>query len=109
MQVLHYVYLFFGGMFLMNAVPHLVSAVLGRAFQTPFASPPGEGLSSSTVNAIWGFANLVAAYILLVSLAGGQLANPLDTGVAGLGGFGITLFSARHFGRFHGGNVPNEE
>ena len=37
----------FGGMFLMNAVPHLGNGVSGHPFQSPFATPPGEGLSSS--------------------------------------------------------------
>ncbi|MEA2919090.1 MAG: hypothetical protein QOJ15_11171, partial [Bradyrhizobium sp.] len=34
----------FGGAFLTNAIPHFVSGVMGRPFQSPFASPPGEGL-----------------------------------------------------------------
>jgi hypothetical protein len=45
----HYVSYFFGGTFLANAIPHFVSGMLGRPFQTPFAKPPGKGLSSSTV------------------------------------------------------------
>jgi hypothetical protein len=28
---------FFGGAFLANALPHLVSGMMGRAFQSPFA------------------------------------------------------------------------
>lgn len=37
---------FFGGAFLANAVPHFVSGVMGMPFQSPFATPRGEGLSS---------------------------------------------------------------
>ncbi|MEE4025488.1 hypothetical protein V1Y59_20560 [Gordonia sp. PKS22-38] len=44
-----------------NAVPHVVSGLLGRRFTTPFASPPGRGLSSPTVNAAWGMANAIVA------------------------------------------------
>jgi len=66
MTWLHYLAWFFGGAFLINAIPHLVSGVSGRPFQSPFANPPGEGLSSSTVNAIWGFVNLVIGYLLIV-------------------------------------------
>ena len=44
---------FFGGAFLTNAIPHWVSGLMGHPFQSPFAKPPGEGLSSSTVNVIW--------------------------------------------------------
>ena len=62
----YYVAYFFGGAFLSNCMPHLISGVLGRAFQTPFAKPPGKGLSSSTVNVLWGFFNLAAAYVLVI-------------------------------------------
>ena len=61
----HYIAYFFGGAFLINSVPHLVAGVSGSPFQTPFASPPGEGLSSSTVNVLWAAFNLFAAYLLL--------------------------------------------
>jgi hypothetical protein len=54
----------FGGAFLANAVPHLVSGMMGRPFQSPFAKPPGEGLSSSTVNVQWGFFNAPSAMCL---------------------------------------------
>ena len=56
---------FFGGAFLTNAVPHFVSGVMGRPFQSPFAKPPGQGLSSSTVNVSWGFLNLIFGYLLV--------------------------------------------
>jgi len=61
----HYVACFFAGMFLANAVPHFVQGVTGVPFPTPFASPPGKGLSSPTVNALWGMFNLVAGYLLI--------------------------------------------
>ena len=48
----HLVSYFFGGVFLANAVPHLVSGMMGRPFQSPFAKPPGQGFSSSTVNVL---------------------------------------------------------
>ena len=54
MQWIDYVAYLFGGAFLTNAVPHFVSGMMGRPFQSPFAKPPGEGLSSSTVNVLWG-------------------------------------------------------
>lgn len=49
---------FFGGAFLANAVPHFVSGMMGRPFQSPFVKPSEEGLSSSTVNVLWGFFNI---------------------------------------------------
>ena len=63
MRWYHYVAYFFGGAFLANAVPHLVNGISGNPFQSPFASPPGEGLSSSTVNVLWGFFNLAVGYL----------------------------------------------
>jgi hypothetical protein len=97
---------FFGGAFLANAVPHLVSGMTGRPFQSPFAKPPGEGLSSSTVNALWGFLNAAISYVLIVQVGDFQLRSKSDIVPLGLGFLLMSLFSARHFGRFHGGNSP---
>jgi hypothetical protein len=102
--VLQLVAYFFGGIFLANAIPHLVSGQLGRPFQTPFAKPPGEGLSSSRVNVLWGSLNLAVAYGLLCQVGQFDLRNLAHVGAAGLGALLISLFAAGHFGRFHGGN-----
>jgi hypothetical protein len=48
-----YLACFFSGMFLANLVPHFVHGVSGDPFPTPFAHPPGRGLSSPTVNVLW--------------------------------------------------------
>jgi hypothetical protein len=57
-----YVACFFAGMFLANAVPHFVHGISGDAFPSPFAKPPGKGLSSAPVNVIWALVNLVIGY-----------------------------------------------
>ena len=59
-----YIACFFAGMFLANAVPHFVHGISGDRFPTPFARPPGRGLSSPTVNVVWALLNLLAGYIL---------------------------------------------
>ena len=59
-----YIACFFAGAFLANAVPHFVHGISGDRFPTPFASPPGKGLSSPTVNVTWALFNLVVGYIL---------------------------------------------
>jgi hypothetical protein len=41
---------FFAGAFLANFVPHFVHGISGDRFPTPFANPPGKGLSSPTLN-----------------------------------------------------------
>lgn len=105
---LAFVSYFFGGLSLANAVPHFVCGTMGRPFQTPFAKPSGKGLSSSTANVCWGTANGVAGYILLFKMGNFDLKSPLDTAVCGLGALLIALFNARHFGRFHGGNLLSE-
>jgi len=97
---------FFGGIFLANAVPHAVSGMMGRPFQSPFAKPPGKGLSSSTVNVIWGFVNLVAGYLLVVCVGDFDLHSIPDVLALGLGGFLMSVFMARLFGELHGGNTP---
>jgi len=59
-----YVASFFAGMFLANAVPHFVHGVSGDPFPSPFAKPPGKGLSSPPVNVVWGIFNLIVGVIL---------------------------------------------
>jgi len=36
----------------------------GDRFPTPFAQPPGKGLSSPTTNVIWALVNLIVGYVL---------------------------------------------
>ena len=105
MPWLHLLSYLLGGAVLANAVPHLVSGMLGRAFQTPFASPPGKGLSSSIVNLIWGFANLVVGYALVCRVGSFDLRNTAHVTTLGLGMLGLGLMLARHFGRLHGGDM----
>ena len=97
---------FFGGTFLANAIPHFVSGIMGRPFQSPFAKPPGKGLSSSTVNVLWGFFNAVAGYLLVVRVGNFDLRSIRDVLALGVGALLISLLMARHFGQFHGGNSP---
>ncbi len=106
MNWLHLVSYFFGGIFLANAIPHLVSGMMGQPFQSPFAKPPGEGLSSSTVNVLWGDFNAVVGYFLVVRVGNFDLRALGDVLALALGVLLISLFSARHFGQFHGGNCP---
>ena len=98
---------FFGGAFLANAVPHLVSGMMGRPFQSPFAKPPGQGLSSSTINALWGFFNLVVGYLLVCRVGDFELRDTTDVVTLGLGILLLAVMSARRFGRFNGGNTPD--
>jgi hypothetical protein len=104
-MIIDYVSYFFGGIFLANAVPHFVAGTMGRPFQSPFAKPPGQGLSSSTVNVLWGSFNALVAYFLLLHVGEFDLHSLRHVALVGVGGFLISLQAARHFGKFHGGNV----
>ena len=96
---------FFGGAFLANAVPHFVSGIRGEAFQSPFAKPPGKGLSSSTVNVLWGAFNIAVGYALIFQVGAFDLRNPVHVLVAGAGALVMALLLARTFGKLHGGNL----
>jgi hypothetical protein len=97
---------FWGGVFLANAIPHFVAGMMGRAHQSPFAKPPGQGLSSSTVNVLWGFLNIVAGYVLVCRVGDFRLKDTGDVAAFGAGVLLIALVSSWGFGRFNGGNTP---
>ena len=101
----HYVAYFFGTLFLVNTIPHWVSGMMGRPFQTPFASPPGEGLSSSTVNVGWAAFNALVGDLLLWHVGKFDLHDFTHAAVAGLAALVGSFYLAGRFGRFNGGSV----
>ncbi len=103
MRWYHYVAYFFGGAFLANALPHLGNGISGHAFQSPFASPAGVGLSSSTVNVLWGLFNVAVAYLLLCRVGNFNLRNTRHVLILGAGVLIMSIMLARTFGRLHGG------
>jgi hypothetical protein len=103
MKWYHYLAYFFGGAFLANAVPHFMMGVTGHPFQSPFASPPGEGLSSALINVLWGFFNVVVGYVLLARVGNFELRKTVHFVVAGLGALIMGILLAHSFGRFYGG------
>jgi hypothetical protein len=103
MRRYHYLAYFFGGLFLANSLPHLGNGVSGHAFQSPFASPPGEGLSSAMINVLWGFFNLCVAYLLICRVGDFNLRKTQHVLVLGAGILIMSIMLARSFGRFHGG------
>lgn len=64
MKWYNYLACFFAGFFLANVVPHYVHGVSGDGFPSPFANPPGKGLSSPLINVLWALFNLVVGYYL---------------------------------------------
>jgi hypothetical protein len=103
MRWYHDIGYFFGGAFLVNAIPHFVSGVTGHPFQSPFATPPGEGLSPAWVNVLWGSANFIFAYLLLGRVGNFEFRGWRHILVAGAGGLAMALMLSLTFGRFYGG------
>lgn len=95
-----YLYLsyFFGGAFLANAVPHFVNGISGRPFPTPFASPPGRGLSSPLINVLWGALNVFVGYLLVCRVGDFQLSDTLDILALAAGALLLSVMLARTFG-----------
>jgi hypothetical protein len=101
MRWYHYVAYFFGGAFLANTLPHLGNGISGHAFQSPFASPPGEGLSSSVVNVLWGLFNLAVGYVLVCRVGDFNLRKTQHVLALGAGILIMSVMLAHTFGRFH--------
>ena len=98
-----YVAYFFGGAFLVNAIPHFVSGVTGHPFPSPFASPPGQGESSAMVNVLWGSFNFLIAYLLIDRVGTFQLRRTRDAVIVGIGGLLMAMMLSRAFGQIYGG------
>lgn len=99
----HYIAYFFGGVFLTNCLPHLGNGITGHAFQSPFASPPGVGLSSSMVNVAWGLFNLTIGYLLVCRVGDFNLRKTQHVLVLGAGIAAEAFMLAHTFGVLHGG------
>lgn len=83
---------FFAGMILANAVPHFVHGVSGDPFPTPFAHPPGRGLSSPTVNVLWALVNLaIGAFLFRLGKVSGGNAPALLVFFAGIAVISLLL------------------
>jgi hypothetical protein len=91
-----YVAYFFGGVFLVNAIPHLTSGVSGHRLPTPFASPPGKQ-SSPTVNVLWGCVNVAVGYLLVCQVGEFNVRRIPDVLVLGVGGLLMAVMLSRLF------------
>lgn len=86
---------FFAGILLANVVPHFVHGISGDRFPTPFANPPGKGLSSPTVNVLWSLLNLAVGAVLFRAGRVADLDGALGVFFAGVAA--ISLFSSVRF------------
>ncbi len=99
-----YAYLayFFAGAFLANGVPHFVSGITGKRFQSPFASPPGVGESSPVVNVIWGLVIFFAGYGLIFGVTEFCIVFTREVLMVAIGAVVAAVFLAGYFGRIRG-------
>ena len=102
MRWYHFISYFFGGAFLANSIPHLVHGVSGMPFHSPFATPPGYGMSSPTVNVFWGLFNLAIGYLLVCRVGAFNLRNTIHVLVLGAGVVVMSVMLARTFGHMAG-------
>lgn len=86
---------FLAGVLLANAVPHGVSAVQGTRFPTPFATPPGVGLSGPMANAAWSALNAAGGAALL----GQPAAGSRERASVVSGALAMSFFLAYYFGK----------
>src|ERR1700693_2074720 len=103
MKWYHYIAYFFGGVFLVNSVPHFTNGVSGRSCPSPFASPPGQGLSPAWVNVLWGLFNLLIGYLLVCRVGTFNLRKTGDVAVVGISAVLMGLMRARAFAQVSAG------
>jgi hypothetical protein len=94
---------FAAGLFLTNGVPHFVKGICGDRFPTPFAKPPGRGLSSPTLNVVWALGNF-ALGLLLARVGGVDVAAGTGRWVAATAGVLFAFWSSWSFARKHAAN-----
>lgn len=96
-----YLAYFFAGFFIANGVPHFVNGLSGKRFPSPFTSPPGRGESPPLVNALWGLANFVIGYVLIVGVGDFCFGLTQSVLMIGLGALAAAVFLSLYFGRGH--------
>ncbi|MGC9602494.1 MAG: hypothetical protein ABSE76_02015 [Minisyncoccia bacterium] len=91
-----YIASFFAGIFLANAIPHFMQGVSGNRFPSPFAKPPGRGLSSPMVNVVWALFNFVVGYLLL-QVGQVRSGNMMSLVIFFVGAAAISIMSSINF------------
>ncbi|HMG83342.1 MAG TPA: hypothetical protein VK559_09945 [Ferruginibacter sp.] len=100
MEWYHYFSGFWAGAFLANFVPHFINGVSGNGFPTPFAKPPGKGLSSPMVNVLWALLNLIIG-VLLFKVGRVSIHNYLSLIIFFIGFTLLSILMAKNFADKH--------
>lgn len=103
-----YVCYFFGGVFLVNSVPHFTNGVSGRRFPTIFSSLLGKKQSSPAVNVLYGAFNLAIGLVLVGREGEFHLHQTSQVLALGAGGLLMAIMLAGLFERINGGQQGGE-
>jgi hypothetical protein len=103
-----YLAYFAAGLLLANGIPHFVNGISGHRFQSPFSSPPGVGESPPLTNVIWGLANFIIGYLLLVGVGEFQSGLSSDALAVGLGFALMSIILSIYFGRIRSRHTDNQ-
>lgn len=101
MEWYNYLAAFFAGVFLANSIPHFVHGISGDKFPTPFAKPPGKGLSPAYINVLWAGFNIIIGYLLLLHSKICTGNNHVGKILFFVGVMAIALMSSINFAKKH--------
>jgi|AGTN01.1.fsa_nt_gi hypothetical protein len=93
----HYLLAFLAGVFLINMLPHYIMGITGKEFPTPFADPPGVGLSSPKLNVLWATINFLISFSFFHFGKLGQR-NRLVWIAVIIGAIAMSFYLASYFG-----------
>ena len=93
----HYLAAFFAGIFLCNILPHFIHGITGKPFPTPFANPPGKGLSSPVLNVLWATINFGIGFSFLYFLKINRRQRSVWIAIAA-GSIFMAFYLASYFG-----------
>lgn len=74
-ETMNLLYAFLAGMFLANAIPHLVKGIAGQSHMTPF-----KRVSPAWLNVVWAFINVLLG-LWFMGLSGGNFNDLIVLGV----------------------------
>jgi hypothetical protein len=94
----HYILAFVAGAIFVNVMPHFMHGVSGRPFPSPFADPPGVGLSSPVQNVAWAAINFTIACSLVLLGKLHRRSGPLIAGYL-IGALVMAFYLAHYFGK----------
>lgn len=94
----HYVLAFFAGIFAVNVLPHYFHGISGEQFPSPFANPPGRGLSGPELNILWATINVAVSFSIFYFAKIARRKKQIWIAVVS-GGIFMSFYLANYFGK----------